>query len=246
MPEPFDTDREARRADDAALLARIVERDERAVEALYERYSRQLYSLAYQVTKADRFAQDVVQEVFVAVWKDASRFDATRGALGPWLFSLARHKAIDLVRREPTCASTPRRSTSSSGRRPDDVDREAWLNLRRDRVREAIGQLTETAARRARARVLLRTDPRRGRRATRHPAGDRQDPDPVRIARACAMSWAPRCPKTNGTIRSPGSSRDRPQRIPGADGRGRDRATSIRTSAHDSIDTWPSARRAWP
>ncbi len=100
LPDQAQLDREARRAEEAALLARIVERDERAVEALYAKYSGPLYSLAYQVTGADRFAQDVVQEVFIAVWKDAARFDPARGAVGPWLFSLARHKAIDLVRRE--------------------------------------------------------------------------------------------------------------------------------------------------
>lgn len=144
LPEPIDSDRDVRRAEDAALLARIVERDERAVEALYERYSRPLYSLAYQVTKADRFAQDVVQEVFVAVWKDAARFDASRGALAPWLFSLARHKAIDLVRREANVRKHTADVDLEFREAPDDVDREAWLNLRRDRVREAIGQLSET------------------------------------------------------------------------------------------------------
>jgi RNA polymerase sigma-70 factor (ECF subfamily) len=144
LPEPIDSDREARRAEDAALLARIVDRDERAVEALYERYSRPLYSLAYQVTKADRFAQDVVQEVFVAVWKDAARFDASRGALAPWLFSLARHKAIDLVRREANVRKHTAEVDLEFREAPDDVDREAWLNHRRDRVRAAIGELSET------------------------------------------------------------------------------------------------------
>src|SRR4051794_28479484 len=99
LPQP-DEAQAQRRAEDAALIARIVDRDERAVEALYARYSGPLYSLAYQVTHAERFAQDVVQEVFVALWRDASRFDPTKGAVAPWLFSLARHKAIDLVRRE--------------------------------------------------------------------------------------------------------------------------------------------------
>lgn len=132
-----------RRADEAALLARIRERDERALEDLYARYSGPLYGLAYQVTRSERFAQDVVQEVFVAVWRDAARFDPTRGALGPWLFSLARHKAIDLVRRE----SNVRRHTVdvdlSFEEAPDDVDREAWLNLRRDRVRAAVAELPD-------------------------------------------------------------------------------------------------------
>jgi RNA polymerase sigma-70 factor, ECF subfamily len=143
LPEPTDRERAARRAEDAALLARIVERDERAVEALYTRYSGPLYSLAYQVTGADRYAQEVVQEVFIAVWRQAERFDPARGAVGPWLFTLARHKAIDLVRRE---ANHRRRAADVDPEvevAPENVDDEAWKNLRRDRVRAALAQLSE-------------------------------------------------------------------------------------------------------
>ena len=140
-PPPAPDDR---RAEETALLVRIREQDERAIEALYERYSGPLYSLASQVTGGDRFAQDVVQEVFVALWKDAGRFDPERGALAPWLFSLARHKAIDLVRREANVRKHTAEVDLEFREAPDDVDREAWLNLRRDRVREAIDQLTES------------------------------------------------------------------------------------------------------
>jgi RNA polymerase sigma-70 factor (ECF subfamily) len=143
VSEPSTDEVAARRADEASLLARIRERDERAVEELYARYSGPLYSLAYQVTRSERFAQDVVQEVFVAVWKDAGRFDPTRGALGPWLFSLARHKAIDLVRREANVRKHTADVDLSFEEAPDDVDREAWLNLRRDRVREAVAELPD-------------------------------------------------------------------------------------------------------
>lgn len=143
LPDQAQLDREARRAEEAALLARIVERDERAVEALYAKYSGPLYSLAYQVTGADRFAQDVVQEVFIAVWKDAARFDPSRGAVASWLFSLARHKAIDLVRREANVRKRTADVDMELETAPDDVDHEAWMNLRRDRVRGALAQLTE-------------------------------------------------------------------------------------------------------
>jgi RNA polymerase sigma factor (sigma-70 family) len=132
-----------RRAQEAALLARIRDRDERAVEELYARYSGPLFSLAYQVTGSDRYAQDVVQEVFIAVWKDAARFDPTRGALGPWLFSLARHKAIDQVRRDANIRKRTADVDLSFEEAPDDVDHEAWLRFRRDRVREAITGLPE-------------------------------------------------------------------------------------------------------
>jgi RNA polymerase sigma factor (sigma-70 family) len=131
-----------RRAEDSALLARIVARDEAAVEALYARYAGPLYSLAYQVTGAERFAQDVVQETFVAVWRDAGRFDPSRGAVGPWLFSLARHKAIDLVRREQNVRKRTADVDLEFEMADDDVDNEAWMRIRRDRVREAVAQLT--------------------------------------------------------------------------------------------------------
>ena len=132
-----------RRSEEAALLARIGAHDERAIEALYERYAGPLYSLAYKVTGADRFAQDVVQEVFVAVWNNAGRYDASRGSLSSWMFSLARHKAIDLVRRE----ANVRRHTADVDlefeEAADDVDQEAWLRVRRDAVRAAMTGLPE-------------------------------------------------------------------------------------------------------
>jgi RNA polymerase sigma-70 factor (ECF subfamily) len=141
-PAPGLTPEARRRAEDAALLARIVERDQRAVEELYARYSGPLYSLAYQVTRAERFAQDVVQEVFIAVWKDAARFDPARGAVAPWLFSLARHKAIDFVRREQNVRKRTADVELELHEADDDVDGEAWESIRRDRVREAMGHLT--------------------------------------------------------------------------------------------------------
>lgn len=141
VPEAEDANAQ-RRAEDVELLARIVDRDERAVETLYARYSGPLYSLAYQVTGAERFAQDVVQEVFIALWKDAARFDPARGAVAPWLFSLARHKAIDLVRREQNVRKRTADVDLEFEQADDDVDHEAWMRIRRVRVREAIEQLT--------------------------------------------------------------------------------------------------------
>lgn len=133
---------ERRRAEDAAILARIVDRDQRAVEELYARYSGPLYSLAYQVTRAERFAQDVVQEVFIAVWRDAARFDPGRGAVAPWLFSLARHKAIDFVRREQNVRKRTADADLELHESDDDVDGEAWQTIRAERVREAMTKLT--------------------------------------------------------------------------------------------------------
>jgi RNA polymerase sigma-70 factor (ECF subfamily) len=130
--------------EEVQLLYRIRDKDEAAVAELYSRYSGPLYSLAYQVTRAERFAQEVVQEVFFAVWREASRFDPQRGAVSSWLFTLARHKAIDLVRKEANVARRQAPEAALETRQSEhDVDHEAWLNIRRDRVQQAVSQLPE-------------------------------------------------------------------------------------------------------
>jgi RNA polymerase sigma factor (sigma-70 family) len=131
------------RAEDVALLRRVRDRDERALEMLYDRFGSPLYSLALRVTRSERSAQDVVQEVFVAVWKDTGRWDPAKGSLASWLFALARHKSIDLVRREAMIRKRTADVDPELEESPVDVDQEAWLRIRRDRVREAIGELPE-------------------------------------------------------------------------------------------------------
>ena len=139
-PEPIDRQKQ----EEIALLYRIREKDEAAVADLYQRFSGPLYSLAYQVTGADRYAQEVVQEVFMAVWRDAGRFDPTRGAVSSWLFALTRHKAIDLVRKEANVWKRYAPETELERHEADvDVDGEAWANIRRERVRDAMNQLPE-------------------------------------------------------------------------------------------------------
>jgi RNA polymerase sigma-70 factor (ECF subfamily) len=135
---------DARREEEAVLLRRIRRRDEHALEELYQRYAAALYSLAYQVTGGDRYAQDVVQEVFIVAWRDAARFDPSRGSVGAWLFGLARHKAIDVLRRESTVSRRAAPETDLEFEAaPDDVARDAWEHLRRERVLEALQQLPD-------------------------------------------------------------------------------------------------------
>ncbi len=129
--------------DDIALMHRIRERDERALEELVRRFERPLYSIAYRVASSDRYAQDVVQEVFVAVWRDAHRYDPARGAVSSWLLTMTRFKAIDMLRRE---TGAKRRTVDVDlSLRPadDDVHEETWLRTRRATVRAALRELSE-------------------------------------------------------------------------------------------------------
>lgn len=85
---------------DALLLQRLVEGDHAALDEVYARYARPAYALARRVTVDDGFAEDVVQEVFLALWRDPHRFDPAKGSFGSWLMAMVHHRSVDAVRRE--------------------------------------------------------------------------------------------------------------------------------------------------
>lgn len=84
--------------DEKALMQRIALGDEAAFESLYDRYSRLLYSLLLSVVKHPPEAQDLLQEVFLHIWRQAKNFDAGRGNVYSWLVTMTRHRAIDRLR----------------------------------------------------------------------------------------------------------------------------------------------------
>jgi RNA polymerase sigma-70 factor, ECF subfamily len=85
---------------DDQLVELVAEKDADALEALYDRYGRAAYSLARRILTEETLAQDVVQEVFLSLWRDARRFDPTRGRVASYLLSMTHHRAVDAVRRE--------------------------------------------------------------------------------------------------------------------------------------------------
>ena len=85
---------------DGQLVELVAQRDAGALEALYDRYGRAAYSLARRILTEETLAQDVVQEVFLSLWRDARRFDPGRGTVATYLLSMTHHRAVDVVRRE--------------------------------------------------------------------------------------------------------------------------------------------------
>ena len=89
-----------RAREDVRIVDRIATGDERALAELYDRYGRPAYSLARRICVDEVLAEDVVQEVFLSVWRDPGRYVAGRGAFASWLLTVVHHKAVDAVRRE--------------------------------------------------------------------------------------------------------------------------------------------------
>ena len=84
---------------DAELIAGLRARDEAAMNALYERYSGIVYAVALRVLSETSLAEDVLQDVFLQLWRNPGAFDASRGSLGAWLAVISRHRAIDVLRK---------------------------------------------------------------------------------------------------------------------------------------------------
>ena len=83
---------------DAALMERLLQRDASALETLYDRYGRPVYSLVLRISQQPASAEEIVQDVFLQLWRSAERFQISRGPLEPWLFTMARNRALDFLR----------------------------------------------------------------------------------------------------------------------------------------------------
>jgi RNA polymerase sigma-70 factor (ECF subfamily) len=127
--------------DDAALLQRVGTGDRAALKLLYERHSDALFHFLRARLRDPFEAGDVMQEVFLEVWRAAARFEG-RSAARTWIFGIARNKAVDRMRRGArTVLAEPDDSL------PDEApDPEALAAAASDaaRVRDCLGKLSDT------------------------------------------------------------------------------------------------------
>jgi RNA polymerase sigma-70 factor (ECF subfamily) len=126
-----------RAVDDAESLTRIGRRDENAMEDIFRRYSGPVYSVALRVLHDTGQAEDVLQEVFLQLWRNPTAFDQDRGSLGAWLMVVARNRAIDLVRRRKPSDSVDDVVLASSINVADEAER----NVMMEKVHRALAEL---------------------------------------------------------------------------------------------------------
>ena len=85
-------------ADDATLLRRMAEGDEQALGAFYDRWSALVHGVVLRILRQRADVEDTVEEVFWQAWRQAERYEASRGAVQTWLLTIARSRALDRVR----------------------------------------------------------------------------------------------------------------------------------------------------
>lgn len=130
---------------DRALIARIEGRDADALAELYDRYSSRLMGLAQRIVGDTGEAEEVLQELFLWVWRSAASFDASRGSVVAWLLVATRSRAIDRVRARRPAARAGLRSVEAvpDAAGPQDVEADSahrqWERL----CRSAISELPE-------------------------------------------------------------------------------------------------------
>jgi len=123
--------------DDARLLGLIAAGDsDVALGELYDRYERRLYGLGRRLLGNSGLAEELVQEVFVRLWRVAGRFDAERGSASAFIFAIARNLAIDLSRRP---SSRPMNELDPNTKIDDHVDQLVAALT----VRQALDSLSE-------------------------------------------------------------------------------------------------------
>jgi RNA polymerase sigma-70 factor (ECF subfamily) len=134
-------------ADDAdrAVLVRLADGELDALEDLYDRYKTMAYSIAYRITNDASLAEDVVQEAFLGVWRNASRYVEGRGSVKTWLLAIVHHRAIDAVRRRRPTSELPETADTAvpAALTLPDVWAEVSAGLDAETVRAAVRSLSD-------------------------------------------------------------------------------------------------------
>jgi len=129
---------------DRAVLALVTAGQLDALQELYDRYRIMAYSIALRITTDPSLAEDVVQDAFLGVWRNASRYVEGRGSVKTWLLSIVHHRAVDAVRRRrPTTELPEREDVPPTALTLPDIWAEVAGNLDRAEIATAMATLSD-------------------------------------------------------------------------------------------------------
>lgn len=125
---------------ESVLLVRAGKGDQSAFAAFYDLLARRVYGVAVRLVGVETLAEDVVQEVFVEVWRNAPRFDPSRGSAATWTLMITRRRAIDRIRSEQAARDREQREACLQGTAVHDQVND---HIATADVREALQSLPE-------------------------------------------------------------------------------------------------------
>jgi RNA polymerase sigma-70 factor (ECF subfamily) len=128
---------------DSALVERMMAGDESALGALYDRYAGMLFAMLVRILRDTSAAEEVLQDLFLQLWRGASRFDASRGSLPAWLLVIGRNRAISRLRgrEHREVLEDPENFSFDTVPSSGDLEDEAWRAQLMERLRGAMATL---------------------------------------------------------------------------------------------------------
>ena len=127
---------------DEALLDQAARGESTAIGTLYDRYQGLMYGLANRITRDPALAQDVVQDAFVGIWRNAARYSSSRASARTWILSITHHRAVDAVRRRRPTSEIPDPEIAPAGLVLPDIWPEVAGRLDAAAVRTALDELS--------------------------------------------------------------------------------------------------------
>ena len=125
-------------------MSLVGEGDSRAFAMLYDRHGRAAYSLAYRMMGGRQAAEDLVQDVFLRVWRSTASYRADRGSVRTWILRIVHNRGVDQLRSLSSRRRTQDKvEASAETSQPSDAFTEAWRNSKRDQVRDALKTLPQ-------------------------------------------------------------------------------------------------------
>ncbi|MGV2622658.1 UNVERIFIED_CONTAM: sigma-70 family RNA polymerase sigma factor [Halobacillus marinus] len=128
---------------DSLLYHQMLEGDKEALEAIYDRYEKLLYSFVIKLSGDPTLAEEVLQEVFLKLWTKKARYEESKGKFSSWIVTITRYTAIDIIRKTNKEHVSLEEETDVPDRGTETTEDLVEWKERGDRVRAAVSLLSE-------------------------------------------------------------------------------------------------------
>lgn len=129
------------KSSDTLLYSRIQQQDKIALEDLYDRYEKILFSFLLKMTQDRELAEEALQEVFIKIWRGVGEYDDSKGKFTSWLFRMAQNSAIDLIRKRKN-PTVPLDEIADMPSSDSSVEKMAEWQEEKEHIHAAVSQLS--------------------------------------------------------------------------------------------------------